>query len=324
MTLADILGLFSAQLNDVEGDLCKSLDSDIEPVNRLIGGTINSGGKRIRPLFLILTAGLCGYSGELVTKISTIIEYMHTASLLHDDVIDGAASRRGKPSANALYGNSVTILSGDYLYTKAFLKVLDFPGKEYSRVLIKAAAAMSEGEVFQLLKTGDLNLTMDEYMRIIHGKTAALFSATCECGALLGDQPDKIREELANFGLNVGYAFQLKDDVLDYFGNERIIGKKPGTDFHEKKTTLPVLLLMKETGSSDRKAIEELFFSESDECERLNRFMQMLGKYDIKKKADAVIKERIDCAIASLDLFPSSSYKDALHTLLLELNHRNS
>ncbi|MDR0453876.1 MAG: polyprenyl synthetase family protein [Deferribacteraceae bacterium] len=322
MTFADILNLYNEQLKDIEERLVIPLGSEIGTINNLISSTINSGGKRIRPLLLLLTAGLSGYKGDYVTDLGTVIEYFHTASLLHDDVIDMALSRRGKPNANAIYGNNITVLSGDYLYSKAFLKLLDLPGKEYARVLTKAVVSMSEGEIFQLNKTGDLSLTIDEYLRIIYGKTAALFSATCECSALLGDLSPEMYKELRNFGLNVGYAFQLKDDVLDYFGDETVLGKKPGTDFFEKKNTLPVILLLKETEGDEKAFICELFLSGRDANDRMIEFIDIMNKYDIQNKSNAFLKQKVDAAASSLAKFPGSIYKDALSVFLQELNLR--
>ena len=174
-----VFSMMKEPLAEIEKALYTSFSSNLDVVNELVHTFIGSGGKRIRPIFHVLTSNMCGYFGDYITQIGVILEYVHTSSLLHDDVIDGAVVRRGRPSANALYGNNITVLSGDYLYTSAFLSIVNLPGKDYAHVLTKAVAAMSEGEILQMQKTGDLNLSMDMYKKIIDGKTAALFSAAC-------------------------------------------------------------------------------------------------------------------------------------------------
>ena len=322
MSVNKVMSFVKKPVKRVEELLLTSFSSDIEVVNKLVSQTISAGGKRIRPVFHILVAGMCGYQGEYAERISVILEYVHTSSLLHDDVIDNATVRRGKPSANVIYNNRVTVLSGDYLYTSAFLSILDLPDREHSRVLTKAVAAMSEGELLQMQKTGDLGLSMDDYKRIIYGKTAALFSAACECGALLGKASPIQQQKMRDYGRNIGYVFQMKDDLLDYFGSEKEIGKKPGTDLMEKKVTLPILLLLKKLDKAEKKEFSKLFLDES--ADNFDKILTMLKKHNIDAEATAILQDYIDKALESLDAFDDSEYKRSIIILTEELSDRIS
>lgn len=317
-----ITQLLAEPLAQVELDLHSSFSSNIDVVNELVRGFIRGGGKRIRPLFHILSANMCGYFGECNQRIAVILEYVHTSSLLHDDVIDGAAVRRGKPSANATYGNNITVLSGDYLYTSAFLNIINLPCKDYATVLTKAVASMSEGEILQLQKMGDLSLTMQEYKQIIYGKTAALFAAACECGAISGSQAPDMCKHLQEYGAHVGYAFQMKDDLLDYFGTEAVIGKKPGTDMLEQKVTLPVIMLLKEQASAEREAFCRMFAADIAPADKFQQILAAFERYNIHEKASEIVKSHVNAAIEHLQHFSDSPYKQAMLELTEELNYR--
>ncbi|MDR2884254.1 MAG: polyprenyl synthetase family protein [Deferribacteraceae bacterium] len=319
MDFSKITELAGAQLMAVEMELANSLCSEIPTVNELVLSTIKSGGKRIRPLVLTISAGMCGYFGDLIPKVGVILEYIHTSSLLHDDVIDGATSRRGKPSANAIHGNNITVLSGDYLYATAFNNLAKLDDRDHAIVVSRAVAAMSEGEIFQMLKTGDISLSMEDYLKIIYGKTSALFAAACECGAIMAGMDADKRKALHDYGCHVGYAFQLQDDILDYFGEESVIGKKPGTDLAEKKVTLPIMLLLQELEGAEREEAIEAFLSV-----QLSEIMQLLVKHDIQRKSTAVVQMHIENALFLLNNFPDSQYKEALVAITYELSRRKS
>jgi octaprenyl-diphosphate synthase len=265
---------------------------------------------------------MCGYTGALAGKVGAVIEMVHTASLLHDDVIDEATQRRGQASANTIYGNAATVLSGDYLYTSAFLMLVELTDIDFSRVVMQAVGAMSEGELLQLQKTGNIALSMDDYLTIIYGKTAALFSASCQCGALLGNK--SMQERMIDYGRSVGYAFQMQDDVLDYFGDEKVTGKRPGTDLSEKKVTIPMLLLFQEASAEDGELAKALFLSDSPLEERLAGLLALFDKYKIHDKSSLIVKSHIDKALGILDLFDASLYRDALVILTESLNNRES
>ncbi len=322
MTYSDVLKLIKDVMIDVEAELRTSFPSRLDVVNELILTIVQNGGKRIRPAFVALTAQICGYSGPLTAKVGAIMEMVHTASLLHDDVIDEAVQRRGRPSSNVIYGNPVTVLSGDYLYTTAFLNLVKLTDIAFARIVMSAVGAMSEGELLQLQKVGDTSLTMDEYLSIIYGKTAALFSAACECGALLGDSHKQ--DVMHKYGRNVGYAFQMQDDMLDYFGSEDVIGKKPGTDLAEKKVTLPMLLLLEKASTADKNEIIHIFNSELCAKDKLERLLVYLDKYQIRSAASDIIKGYVNEAQNILESFENTIYKQALVSLTASLNERES
>lgn len=315
-----IFTLIEEPMDKIENALMSYINSDIPKLKDIVEGIVASGGKRVRPMMLVLSAGMCGYFGELTTPIGAIIEHVHTASLLHDDVIDEAVIRRNRPSANSVHGNAVTILAGDYLYTNAFLNMIMLDRPDIAKTLTFAVSKMSEGEIFQLVKTGDTSITMDEYKRIIYGKTGALFTAATECGALLGS-PEKVGL-MTEYGKNVGYAFQMQDDMLDYFGTESIIGKKPGTDLHEKKVTLPVILLLNAADSKEREAITGLFLSNGEISTRLAEIRKYFDKYNIIDKSTKIIQEHTDIAMNILNQFPVTDYREAMKNLTNELSKR--
>jgi octaprenyl-diphosphate synthase len=266
---------------------------------------------------------MCGYSGDkkLLALVGVVLEYIHTASLLHDDVIDNTSVRRGQASANAIYGNAVSVLSGDYLYASAFANIIDMPGKELGMALTKATVSMSEGEICQLLKTGDMTLSMEEYLHIIYCKTGALFSAACRCGAILGKGDADL---LTEYGKAVGYAFQMQDDYLDYFGREEETGKRPGTDLGEKKMTLPMILLSAELPAEEKTAVEKLFLSDEALPEKLQNLLSYFDKYNIREKCKMMVQGHIDKALEILSNYEDSPYKQALVALTKELNSRDS
>jgi octaprenyl-diphosphate synthase len=324
MDFSKIFELAGGELEKVEKELYSSLTSELPAVNELVMGTVKSGGKRIRPLVLILSAGMCGYSGDLIPKLGVALEYIHTSSLLHDDVIDEAMTRRGKPSAKAIYGNNITVLSGDYLYANAFHNLAKLEERDFAVIISAAVASMSEGEIFQLQNMGNISLTMNDYLKVIYGKTSALFAAACECGGILGNVGAAGRKSLYDYGCNVGYAFQMQDDVLDYFGVESVIGKKPGTDLGEKKVTLPMMLLLQEAGVAEKAEIEKIFLSDDEPEARLALLLTIFDTYRIAEKAKNKVQEYIDTAVSMLAGFPESQYKDSLIFLTSGLNKRNS
>ncbi|MDR2400723.1 MAG: polyprenyl synthetase family protein [Deferribacteraceae bacterium] len=315
MTVADIYSLAEEGLKEIEEEIACSSCSGLSYINNIADSIFKSGGKRIRSLLLLLAAGLSGYTGRRTKALGAIIEQVHTASLMHDDVVDNAATRRGVPSSNTLYGNRVSVLTGDCLYTSAFLKLLKKYPTPIVSLIVTTVNQMSEAEVLQLQKTSDLNITGQEYMQIVFGKTAALFSATCASGSLLANPADMRRKNLLySFGTNVGCAFQLQDDLMDYLGNAKVLGKQPGTDMTEKKVTLPLILLLENSLKypKDYNAIKKLFLSGGDKSEKLGRLLLWLEKYGIRPKAEAIVNSYIKKAQKILLRFESSAYRDAL------------
>jgi octaprenyl-diphosphate synthase len=320
MTVADVYSLTEAGLKDIEEEIEASRCSDLRYINELVSDLFKSGGKRIRSLLLLLITGLLGYTGSRTRAVGAIIEQVHTASLMHDDVVDSASTRRGIASTNSVYGNQIAVLAGDCLYTHAFLNLLKNYDTSVVSMIVAAANLMSQAEIMQMRRSSDLNITMREYLDIIFGKTAALFSATCACGALIAEpENDNRRDLLYSLGSNIGYAFQLQDDLMDYFGNIEVLGKVAGTDLSEKKVTLPMILLLKasENNPSDRYAIEKLFLS--DNAEKLNELLDWFGRYHIRPQAETIIKNYINKAHEILIRFDASEYRDALAYLINSL-----
>ncbi|NJM93119.1 MAG: polyprenyl synthetase family protein, partial [Rhodospirillaceae bacterium] len=218
------------------------MQSPVALIPQLAGHIIAAGGKRLRPMLTLAAAQICGYQGLGHIRLATAVEFIHTATLLHDDVVDESDLRRGETSANVLWGNKASVLVGDFLFSRAFQLMVADGSLRILEILCGASAKIAEGEVLQLMTSNDTATTEQAYLEVIKGKTAILFSAACEVGAVLADRPKREQESLASFGLNLGIAFQLIDDALDYSAKQEALGKKIGDDFREGKITLPVIL----------------------------------------------------------------------------------
>jgi octaprenyl-diphosphate synthase len=315
MQVNDILSMIAKQRDEVEKELLKHLDSDVQMVNEVASYVFESGGKRMRPVFLILSSLLCGYDGPRIASISSVVEYIHTATLLHDDVIDGAFYRRGRKSANTVYGNDITVLCGDFLYSRAFMNLVKDGNSNIQMILAVAARTMSEGEVFQLIKTADVKITMDDYLKIINSKTAVLFSACCEIGAILANESEAKRQALHDFGKYLGISFQMGDDILDYLGDEEKTGKKPGTDLKEGKITLPIITLLDSATADEQTRIREIIVNENSDDDNLVYIIDLMKRYDIKTKSENIADKYSAMAKDALKVFPDSVYKEALESL---------
>ena len=252
----DINGVFrylERDLRAVERLLASNLKS-ATPVISAVGKHITlSGGKRIRPALLLLCADACGYRGARRIGLSAATEYMHTATLLHDDVVDLGMVRRGKPSANMVFGNSVSVLVGDFMFARASQLIVDNGGPDIFKVYARTLVSIAEGEVMQLAKTHDVEITEKQYLDVIYRKTASFFAAICEVGAMLAEADKKVRQTINGYGRCVGMAFQLIDDALDYAGAEKKLGKRLFQDLREGKITLPLLHALREAGDAERK-----------------------------------------------------------------------
>jgi octaprenyl-diphosphate synthase len=315
MNINSVMELVKQEIAAVEKNILDNLDSEVGMVNEVASYVFESGGKRMRPVFLNLSAKLFGYSGDRATVLSGVVEYIHTATLLHDDVIDGAKYRRGRKSANNVFGNDITVLCGDFLYSRAFMNLVMDGSPEIQMILAKAAKTMSEGEVFQLVKTAYFDLQMEDYIKIINSKTAVLFSSCCEIGAILGNVSKENQENMRQFGILVGQAFQMSDDILDYLGDPEVTGKKPGTDLNEGKMTLPILLLRDIATSEERKRLKEIMVDEPFSEENLNYILKLMKNYDIKQKAEEYVDSIVIQSKEILKAFPENEYRKALEFL---------
>ena len=257
--------------------------SEVELIPQLAHHLIDSGGKRLRPMLTIAAAKLCGYRGDGHVRLAAAVEFMHTATLLHDDVVDQSNYRRGKASARLLWGNQASVLVGDFLLGQAFRMMVDVGSFGALRILSNAAAVIAEGEVMQLAAAKKTATTEDEYLAIINAKTAALFSAAAEVGAAIANRPAEEHTALKSYGRNLGVAFQLVDDALDYSGDSTRLGKSVGDDFREGKITLPVILCFRRGGDEERSFWRRTLTEskiEEDDLEHAIRLMKKHGAID--------------------------------------------
>ena len=312
MNINDVLELVKTDIEDVEQNLIDNLDSEVQMVNEVASYVFESGGKRMRPVFLNLSSRLFGYSGQRAIVLSGVVEYIHTATLLHDDVIDGAKYRRGRKSANNVFGNDITVLCGDFLYSRAFVNLVKDGDSQIQMILANAAKTMSEGEVFQLVKTAQFNLDIEDYIKIINSKTAVLFSSCCEIGAILGGASKEQQEAIRDFGTITGQAFQISDDILDYMGDEKVTGKKPGTDLNEGKMTLPVILLREMVNEQEKKILHNIIVEEEFSEENLNIILDLMKKYNIRKHSEEYVDNLLIQTKKLIDVLPDNEYREAL------------
>jgi octaprenyl-diphosphate synthase len=300
---------------EIDWELKNSFGCDIPIIDEIGRHSLLSEGKRVRPLLFILSSRLCGYLGDDVYRVSTIFEHIHSASLLHDDVIDNADMRRNKPSASRIWGNSAAVLAGDYLYTKAISIALETNNMKIFMATTDMSRRMIEGQFLELIHTDDWNMGKDEYTAIIISKTAELMSTACTCGALIADADEEFKKSLQKFGLNLGIAFQLVDDLLDYEASEKEFGKPVGKDLKEGKTTLPLIYALSKMDKKEVKRLEGLFKSHranEKDYAGLIKFVRDSGAIDyIRTEA----RDYINRAARFLDVFPESGFKNDLLTL---------
>jgi octaprenyl-diphosphate synthase len=261
LELSKIFEPVREQLSRVEKEFSRHLESRVDLIPQMGKYIQMSGGKRVRPAVLLMAARLCGYDGEKAVLNAAVVEFIHTATLVHDDIIDEAETRRGRLSAHSRWGNDITVLMGDYLYIRSMALALTQDTLEVVRLLCDVTLKMIEGELFQLTKAGDADITEDEHFEIINRKTAHLFGGCAEIGGLLGKCTEPQREALRTYGFNLGLAFQIVDDVLDYTSEERILGKPIGGDLREGKVTLPVIFMLQKADAATRALVREVVTS---------------------------------------------------------------
>ena len=305
---------YKEALNQVEGEIKKGLDSVVPLINEVAQYTLVSGGKRIRPLLLIISANMGTTLDERYVVLGSVVEFIHTATLLHDDVLDDAKTRRGKPAARNRYGNHASILVGDFLYTRAVSRVVSMENTEMNYLLATTCSKMTEGETWQLAHTSDFNLTEEQYLQIIAYKTASLISTSCKLGGVMASASSEEKEALYAFGYNLGIAFQVADDTLDYVADKNQLGKALGQDIKEGKMTLPLIHLMAHCRKSEKEMLIELIQSGKPQQD-LSSILKLMERYGsiayAGKKAASFVKK----AKEKLRIFPSSTHKDALQTV---------
>ena len=315
-----IIELCGDDMAAVNAVIRERLSSEVALVNQLGSYIIDSGGKRLRPILAILSARAYGYEGSMHQLLAAIIEFIHTATLLHDDVVDESDLRRGRETANALFGNAASVLVGDFLYSRAFEMMVDVDDMRVMAIMASTTNVIAEGEVMQLMNVHDADTTEERYLDVIHCKTAKLFEAATRLGAVLCGRPEEEELAMARYGMHLGTAFQLIDDVLDYSSNSENMGKNVGDDLAEGKPTLPLIYAMRQ-GNAEQSALI---------CTAIEK-----GGYDMIDAVQAVIQQtgaleytasmaqlEADEAIRQLAHLPDSRYKQALEQLALLSVHR--
>jgi octaprenyl-diphosphate synthase len=304
-TIDGVIEYIREDLDGVEETLHSSLAHEIEVIRAVGRYILDSGGKRFRPLLLLLAARLCNYKGDQHIPLACILEYIHTATLLHDDVIDHAQIRRGNSSVNVLWGDQTTVLVGDFLLSKAFSMAVALGDLRILEVISKATTLMAEAETLQVERCGDTSISEEELFLIITRKTASLIAAACQIGGILGGVTSREEKILGDFGLNLGIAFQIMDDVLDYYSNENEFGKTIGKDLQEGSITLPFIKALERSSSEDRKFMIEITQKKCLEKQELKCIMDLIEKYQGDKyavqKARYYIKQAVDCLEAFED-----------------------
>jgi len=322
--MAPIWVRYKETLDALSTYIGKTTHSEVPLINQVAQYTLNSGGKRIRPLLLAMSADWCGASDRAaILTGGAVVEFVHTATLLHDDVLDGAQTRRGTSSARAIWGDHVCILVGDYLYTLAACQVSAMANFEISDLFAATCREMSEGETLQLVHNDNFDLTEETYLRIIDRKTASLLSAACRFGGIVAGASDAQKEILSHFGRNIGLAFQVADDTLDYVADGRNLGKSLGKDLQEGKITLPLLHLLAHCTPWERKQIVSAPTSSETAVDRLNDVVSLMQRYGSIAYALARAESFADNACAALSAFPDSPCRQALFAVADYVVHRD-
>lgn len=310
--MTDVWDAYRAELDGVEDRLRKNLDSSVALVNTVAAHILSGGGKRLRPLLLLLTARLCGYAGKEHHQLGSLVEFIHTATLLHDDVVDDADIRRGRRTARKVWGNQISILVGDYLYTKAMCEVVEFRSQGINEVLAEACRKMAEGEVLQLYYNGNPAMPEIDYIKIVEHKTAGLIAAACRMGAILADAPEMQQDALFRYGQYLGIAFQVADDTLDYIANGESLGKTIGQDLRQGKATLPLLHLLRHCSEEDRHMIKDRMETRTLSAADLERILSLMTEYGSITYAMDRARTYVTAAKQELDIFEDSTARRAL------------
>lgn len=313
MSFDSVKALVAPDQQAVDRVIRTRLASDVVLVNQVAEYIVGSGGKRLRPMVVVITAKACGYQGELHHEAAAIIEFIHTATLLHDDVVDGSKLRRGQETANAVWGNPASVLVGDYVYSRAFEMMVSLGNMRIMDVMATATNRIAEGEVLQLMNAHDPETTEERYFEVVYRKTAQLFEAGAQIAAILTDSSAEIESALRQYGKHLGTAFQLVDDVLDYSADRDALGKNLGDDLAEGKPTLPLIYALKhgspEQHAMIRKSIEE---GSLDDLPHITAAIESTGGLAYTAR---LARREASLAIEALAGLPDSAYKQALHEL---------
>jgi octaprenyl-diphosphate synthase len=308
--LNSIQSCISADIDAVNKVIQQSLYSDVVLVNQVANYIIESGGKRLRPILVLLSAGLLGSIKPAHHQLAAVVEFIHTATLLHDDVVDESAKRRGQSTANALFGNAASVLVGDFVYSRAFQMMVSVQNMRVMEILSDATNIIAEGEVLQLLNVHNAEISDEDYLQVIHYKTAKLFEAASRLGAIISNSNAEDEQALGKYGMHVGTAFQLIDDVLDLSGNAVEIGKNLGDDLSEGKPTLPLLYAMRHGNTSDAQTIKQAI--EHGGVEHLDAVLSAVKRTGALEHVRAIAIKEAEAACAAIAHFADSPYKKAM------------
>lgn len=299
----------------VDECITKRLASDVALINQLSAYIIGAGGKRLRPRLLLLAAHACGVDGAKTHTAAAIIEFIHTATLLHDDVVDESKLRRGRETANERWGNEAAVLVGDFLYSRAFEMMVDIDSMRVMQILASTTNTIAEGEVLQLMNINDAETTKARYWHVIEAKTAVLFAAAARIGAVLAEQPEPIESALAAYGTHLGRAFQLVDDALDYSSDSETLGKEIGDDLAEGKPTMPLLIALEHATQSEAATIRHAI--ENGGRDQIDQVLAIIRRTDAIAQTNELAEQEAQRAIEALSAIADTPYREALSTLAL-------
>ena len=316
----NINNIIATELKNLEESLSKSISSEVSLATEVSTYLVNSGGKRIRPLICILIAKALGYKGNKLTQLASSIELLHTATLIHDDVVDESSSRRGKKSIPKKWDNAHGVLVGDFVYSKAFQLMAGLRNPKIIKILADSTNIISEGEVLQLSLKNKAIISEKDYFEIIGRKTAELFKAASQSAAVLSGASNEVVKTAGDFAYSLGIAFQIQDDLLDYFGNKKLTGKKIGKDFEEGKITLPLLRTIKLTSNQNKKTILKLI-SKKD-TSSLSQVIEIIKGSGALKEVQEIYNSYIEDCLSKVSLFPDSIYKIKIQNLIKEVSER--
>jgi octaprenyl-diphosphate synthase len=316
------IDLVATDMAQVDLVIAKRLASDVPLVGQVCRYIISAGGKRLRPALLLLICGALGYTGDQRYNLAAVVEFIHTATLLHDDVVDGSEMRRGLATANESFGNPASVLVGDFLYSRAFQMMVDAEDMRIMQILSDATNVIAEGEVMQLMNMHDPNLDEAGYLRVIRSKTAKLFEASARLGAILAKSDAFTEEACAQYGQALGTAFQVIDDVLDYDGDPAVMGKNLGDDLREGKATLPLIIAMQRGTADQRSLIQQAI--ETGDLSQLSVILKTVRETGALEASRLAAASEAQRAIDALGLLKPSQYKDALLQLASQLLIRNA
>ncbi len=321
-SLRAILDLCAPDMAKVDSFIRESLYSDVVLINQIASYIVSGGGKRLRPMLLILSARACGYEGDRYIPLAAIIEFIHTATLLHDDVVDESDIRRGKETAHAVWGNAASVLVGDFLYSRSFQMMVGIDSMRVMQTMADATNTIAEGEVLQLLNLGNPQVSESSYFQVIENKTAKLFEAACRLGAILTESTPEIEAGLAHFGNQLGLAFQIADDVLDYTGDIVAMGKNIGDDLAEGKPTLPFIHARAATSEHEKSIIDQTLRTGGHD--QLQKVLELIRSTGALETSMETARLQAESALQGISELPDSKWRAALRELAHYSYRRNS